>query len=226
VLTNNYQSLLMKVSLFWVVFVAAMVLFMAPAKAESASEGEEAVQETSVPKNFKYTAVECDNLTVLVRRSIQIFDAEDDSVKLSRPAIIYAETNIVQKLGSYQLDIGDKVKVPSALIKDYVESSQDLTDSQIDAWGVYAANVDWKNSTKAIMPTNVEVNEKNEIVPKEDVVIDLSDETPGDSPEDLSENDDETSPVWWLAGAGAVGLLWYVLWRRPEEESTSKSSKK
>lgn len=188
---------------------------------ESATTEEVESQESELPENFEYTAVECNNLTLLVRRSIQIYDAETEGVNLSPAAIIYAETNVTQRLGSFQLDIGDDVSVPRDLVEQYAMSSRDLTPAQVAAWDAYTANVNF-DLVDIAEPVNVTVAEDNTIVAEPD---ELSDQSPLTELEPASENDG-ASAAWWFVGIGAVLLLWYVLWRRPEEANPPRRSSK
>ena len=93
-------------------------------------------------------------------------------------------------------------------------SSQDLQDSTLAAWDEYTASVNL--DLDDVEPVNLEIADDNTIVVDSDSLADQSPLT------DLgeSENDDSTSPLWWFVGIGAVLLLWYVLWRRPEEQQT------
>ncbi len=78
------------------------------------------------------------NLTLLTRRALQIYDAQNDAVVLSPAQTIFAETSIVQRLGSRHLDIGERVKIDKDLVEDFSYKSQDLTLVHLEAWNVYA----------------------------------------------------------------------------------------
>lgn len=191
----------------------------------SAENVQTPVTPASVPESFEYVAIDCNNLTQLVRRSVQIFDAESDEVELSPAAIIFAETNIVQKMGSFQLDIGDKVSVPRDLVAQYAQMSAGLSEIQLAAWDRYAQNVNFE-LVEIAEPTNITVAPDNTITPVDEAADEeLSDESPLTELEAESEQDN-ASVIWWFVGIGAVLLLWYILWRRPEEQETPRRKSK
>ena len=66
------------------------------ADSEDAADGQESPQ---IPNNFNYIAEECNNLTLLVRKSIQIYDAQTGGNNLSPAHIVYAETKHRPKTG-------------------------------------------------------------------------------------------------------------------------------
>ncbi|MDX1766105.1 MAG: hypothetical protein R3313_04100 [Candidatus Saccharimonadales bacterium] len=179
---------------------------------EQESVSEPVAEPTaSLPESFDYVAEECNNLTLLVRKSLQIYDAQTEDVELTSAQIIYAETNVTQKMGSFMLDIGDEVSVPRELVDEFATSSQDLSPGTLAAWDSYTPTVDFELDD--IAPVNVSITEDNTIVESET----LTDQSPltelGEA-----ESDDNASPVWWFVGIGSVLLLWYVLWRRQEED--------
>lgn len=157
--------------------------------------------------NYKYTALPCDSLTKLVRRSIMIYDATNKSVALTKTRIIYVETNIVQDMGAYLLDIGDNVVISGQLIASYVDKSFNLSARQLKAWQRYVASVDFELSNIQ-QPKNLKTI-KAEIV---DFLDQVDSETKED--DDTSKNN---SPIWWYAGIGSVTVVWYLLWKREED---------
>jgi len=103
------------------------------------------------------------------------------------------------------------VSVSRDLVEEYADSSQSLSPESLAAWDTYTPTIDL--NLVDIEPANVEVADDNTIVDSQP----LTDQSPQtDSSDD--DNGDSASPVWWFVGIGAVLLLWYVLWRRQDED--------
>lgn len=153
--------------------------------------------------NYKFVAEPCDSLTKLVRRAVLIYDASNSLIKLSKARIIYIETNIVQDMGAYWLDIGDNVVVSGRAVAKYAEKAGDLTKAQIQAWQRYVPSVDF-NISSTQQPRNLEEIKEaiSDYVEQEKPVA----ETPAE----------KSSAVWWYAGVGSVAIVWYLLWKREE----------
>lgn len=216
-------NLLAKIFAVYAVVVFALVFAVAIPKDISAQEETLEVETTSVESveavaeteeevtsevTYRYVAEECDSLTKLVRRAILVYDQANDEIELSKPGIIYAETNIVQNMGAYLLDIGDEVVVNGEDVEKYALSSLDLTQDQIAAWDVYTSSVDFTIPTIQ-QPENVE-----EVV--EEIKEEIAEEN-GEAEEVVVEEDEEASAVWWFAGIGGAAVVWYLLWRRKED---------
>jgi len=160
-----------------------------------------------VATEYKFVAKPCDSLTKLVRKSILIYDEANSDIKLSQEAILYAETNIVQNMGAYLLDIGDEVAVSSQEIASFANSSQELSQSQIDAWGMYVSGVDF-DLDHTQDPFNID-----EVVA--DAVDDTTD-TPTQSDVEDIEEENSVSAFWWFGGIGSAVVIWYLLWKRED----------
>jgi hypothetical protein len=101
--------------------------------------------------NFSYVAQPGDSLSVMVRRSLQQFDQEFADVTLTPSAAIFAETAIVQRMGSPLLEIGQNVSIPRNLVVEYAAAGTKLSPEQVAAWQPYAAAADF-NVTAAPAP--------------------------------------------------------------------------
>lgn len=108
-------------------FVAAGLFFIntSSAKAESAQD------------TYQYTASSGDNLSYVVRDAINQYCNAND-VKLNAAQRMYAETNIVNDMGAYWLDVDQTVNVSKQKVKDYADSAQNLDASTQSAWQPYA----------------------------------------------------------------------------------------
>lgn len=171
--------------------------------------------DSFVPEEYEYEVKSGNNLTILVRRALQLFDQAKAEIQLSEAQMIYCETNIVQSMGAPDLIYpGDAIKVDAEQVADFAASSQDLTPAQTAAWQFYADQADFELAE--IQPANVVVNSDGSVsepAPAEDTT------TPPTT--DLGQADDQeeegTGWYWWLIGAGSAAVIWYVLWRRPED---------
>lgn len=192
-----------------------------------------AQEETPTPQdkpadsqNYDYVAKKSNNLTLLVRRSLQLYDESNDQITLSEAQIIYAETNIVRDLGSYGLDIGQMVSVPGELLAKYAQSSQSLSPSQIAAWDRYVrvAQFDLSN----IQPSNATAAKNTEESKSDQPAADdqQSSEKAADQNKNENTNKNGGADWWWYAVLAAVILsLWYWL-RDRDTKPAQKSSRK
>ena len=174
----------------------------ATGQTESKEQGTENKEQKSLP-NYKFVAEPCDSLTKLVRRAILTYDASNSLIKLTKARIIYVETNIVQDMGAYWLDIGDNVVISGQAVANYASKSRKLPRSQVLAWQRYVPSVDFSISSTQ-QPHNLkEIKEAiSDFVEQEKPVP----ETPAA----------KSSAVWWFAGVGSAALVWYLLWKRED----------
>ena len=110
---------------------------------------------------------------------------------------------------------GDSIKVDAEQVADFATSSQDLTPAQTAAWQFYADQADFE--LDEIQPANVVVNSDGSVSEPEPV-----EDTNTPPTTDLGQASDDqeeegTGWYWWLIGAGSAAVIWYVLWRRPED---------
>lgn len=102
--------------------------------------------------SYNYVARSGDNLTFMVRRSVQLY-AKAKQVKLSPATAIYCETNVVKKLGSYQIDVGQSVRIPFDTLQKYIGSGRKLSARRLLPWQAYVPNVSF--DLGALNPVNL-----------------------------------------------------------------------
>lgn len=183
------------------------------------AEGEPATEtqdQQVATQDYGYTAKKSNNLTLLVRRSLQLHDEANEQVSLSEAQIVYAETNIVRELGAFAIDVGQEVTVPADLVAKYAASSQDLSASQLKAWERYAkvATFDLSQiepSTASDKPASAD----NEDEAGDEVAQDQATEKA--KTEEAAKNNGGTDWWWFAVLAAAILVMWY--WLR-EREST------
>lgn len=103
--------------------------------------------------NYEFITPKGCSLTLLVRRSLQLFDQEQPSIELSPAAILYAETNIVKQMGERRLEVGERVSVDKKLLDEFARSSATLSPSALKRWQQYAARVTF--ALDHLQPINV-----------------------------------------------------------------------
>lgn len=114
------------------VVAGSLILNGSQAKAET----ENGVQDT-----YNYKASEGDNLSYVVRDSINQYLKANDK-KLNAAQRVYTETNIVNDMGAYWLDVNQDVQVSKAKVQEYVNSSESLDQDTQNAWQYYADETD------------------------------------------------------------------------------------
>ena len=90
----------------------------------------------SAKEDFVHQAQAGDNLTLLARRSLQLYlDAQ--AIDFSTGQLIAAETCVVKQSGSFQLEIGQQVVLSSELIETCAKSSRYLDQQAVTRWAAY-----------------------------------------------------------------------------------------
>lgn len=206
-----YKLIALLVALFLILAVAN------PAHAESINQSQVDAPQTSTPQTFEYIARRSNNLTLLVRRSLQLHDESNDQINLSEAQVIYAETNIVRQLGSFQLDVGQEVSVPIDLVKQFAQSSQSLTERETAAWNKYARRADF--SLSDIQPVNAD----DAALQTDDKSTDLSANEQQQAGQNQAQSQqgsqDGGTDWWWFASlAGVLLVLWYIFRQRNDTE--------
>lgn len=220
--TQNVRQILGQISktvLFTTILLVAFVFLgnastsaQEPEQVQSASSAETVTVDTTgdqdlkiIPDEYKFVAVAGDNMSILTRRAIDLYDQADDSIKLSKAQVIYIETNIVQSNGPRLLDIGDSFSVKRANIEKYISMAPGLSEAQLAAWNSYAQRASFELND--ITPTNVPLTDNGDL----DVSF-----TPNTSQPTVSDNASNTetgaSAYWWVVGAAAVLGLGFLLW--------------
>ena len=204
-----------------VLVILASALILSPGQAyahdgeDHGSEGETHQSTSSqvsgfIPDEYRFIVASGDNQTLLVRRSVQLYDMADDSIELTKAQAIYVETNVVRDMGARDLIYPRQIlDVMSQLIASYTDSSQELGESALAAWQVYADQADFDISQ--ISPQNVSVGDNGQVVDNHEnegePVF-----NPGEAANTVSETEDSSWSVW-LALAGTAAIVWYA-WLR------------
>jgi len=167
-----------------------------------------------IPDSYDYEVQPDSNQTLLVRRSLQLYDAADDALALNPAQTVYAETHVVRSMGSRPLiHPGDNLSILAELVGRYARSSQDLSPQALAAWQVYADSARFEISH--ISPLNVAVNDQGQVIQSGQ----LQDQTALSTAGPSNSGDEPVDSSWyiWFIAAGTAAVLWYVFWRRVEE---------
>lgn len=186
-------------TLIFLILAFCLLLAVGPSNKTHAQEASDASKPV---ETYEYTAKSGDNLTYLVRKSVQLY-AEAKNIDLNNAQKLYCETNVVQKLGSRQIDINEKISVPFAQLQKYLTTSRELSKAQQAAWQVYASNVDFE--LKNIAPTNIKEAQKTAKPNSSSTNTENKDEGT-----DKTSKKDNDSPSWveWVVvilASAAVG---------------------
>ena len=189
-------------------FVCA--LSMGSASAHSTAEATTPVTTSTAQAasdTYKFTAEKGNSLTKIVRRAIQLYQ-EDKKITLSPAAAVYGETTIVQAMGAGDLEVGQHVDVPSALLQSAVDSSKTLTAAQLSKWEQYSKNVSFDVSyIKAEKPAPVASSDAQD----EEETLSTEEANAEEDAESKNEDSKTPSAYWWFIGVGALVALYFVL---------------
>lgn len=194
----------------------------------------------STTANYEYNVAAGYNMSILARRSVQLYDETNDDLTLTNPAVIYAETNIVQELGPRHLAVGERFVVPYKMVESYAASSQQLSDRVLSLWEKYARRASF--STSHINPVSgggqSDANQDgsagddpgDENVTSEEGSADeeannngtAGEEAAGDSESDQDENG--SNLIWTILALVVLLVLWQLVNRRQDEASSDSGS--
>lgn len=182
---------------------------------EKPSEPQQQTKTVVQPTvSYVYTTPPGCSLSLLARRSLQLYDRDKTDFSLSPEQAIYAETNIAKQLGDRWLNEGEKVTIDRSLIEDFARKSQALTTEQTTVWQFYAQQADFNVSY--INPENSEQSAaKSSQQPGSDTVTNESQQKPNST----SATPKSSSPAWylWLIVGAALGGM-YLLMDRPRKK--------
>ncbi len=148
-----------------------------------------------VPDSYQYIVQPSNNMSILARRSITLYDQANDTIELTEAQVIFIETNIVQEMGPRLLDVNENFEVTKDLIEKYVAEAPGLSEATLAAWDGYAQNATFELSD--ITPTNVPLTNNGNL----DVTY-----TPTVT-QDVPDQPAETSSTpayWWIIGLAAI----------------------
>ncbi len=182
------------------------------AHAEGPKHEEKATEnQKDKPTSYTYSTPAGCSLSLLTRRSLQLFDEEKTDLTLSPAQAMYAETNIVKQLGDRWLEVGEKVTIDRALVEDYSKKGLSLTSEQTSAWQYYADQADF--NVASIKPESTAVAANTQ--PAQNTVSNESQ----DKPESKSPTPKSSSPAWylWLIVGATLGGM-YLMMDRPRKK--------
>jgi len=102
---------------------------------------------------YEYTVRPNDNLSILVRRSLQLY-AQAKGISLSPAAAMYSETLVTQRMGNPSLETNQRVQIPFNLLEEFIASSKALSEKQVAAWNSYAQSANF--DLGSVVPTNAD----------------------------------------------------------------------
>jgi hypothetical protein len=173
-------------------------------------------QQTSQPSSFHYTVKAGQNLTLLVRKSVLLYDQQRTDLSLSEPQVTFVESYVVDALGSKQVDIGDSISIETALLDTYIQKALELNAYQVSTWQPYADQSDF--DLKDIQPDSAGfVNAKDE---KTSPTIDVKNDLDTNFKNTVSKTNHSSAFWYWtLSGFGALSIAYYLLSAKPTRET-------
>lgn len=209
--------------------VAFALLLLIGTPVHAQEEQAPAQNEQKASQNYDYVAKRSNNLTLLVRRSLQLYDESNGQISLSEAQIVYAETNIVRQLGSYGLNVGQEVNVPADLVAQFATSSQNLSEAQVAAWGRYARVASFDLSH--IQPSSAVAKPGDDSKPDggdQSTDQPAGDQTDKEGAGQADDNNGDTDWWWFAILAAAILGIWYWLRDRdtkPTPKNTTRRKK-
>jgi hypothetical protein len=193
------------------VTVVAPQVALAQETPDSGAGTDQETTEQQASDDYTYDTPRGGSLSLLCRRSLQLFDEANEDVSLSKAQTIYAETNMVQDMGPRLLDVNERVVVPFRLVDRYATSSQDLPARLIALWERYARSARFELSS---IKTTTQVRAEREAA---DEKKDAANGETGagneatDAAKDTSAktNTGSSTRLWW---ALLIGAVVYAAW--------------
>lgn len=122
--------------------VLAAVLITVTMQSSPAHAAEPKKEDAKKTATYSYVAQPGDSYSKIARKAVQTYGIKNE-VDLSRSRILYAETNLTQAADSPQLIQGQKVEIPEATVKNWVDKAKDLKNDQAAKWDKYAVGVNF-----------------------------------------------------------------------------------
>lgn len=187
---------------------------------------------TAAEESYTYTVQECDTLTHLARRTIQLHDNSNNEIDLNDAAVIYAESILVTSYGARHLNVGETIAFSSSAVSSALDKASMLGTDMSAGWQAYANNVNFDTSaiTPISTPAGVEVpegpianseetnNDEDNEAQGEDEVATAPEQSATEADDSDTSSSSNTPWYWWVGGAVAVGGVWYLLWNRVEDD--------
>ena len=182
---------------------------------------EEQHSSPAVSQDYQYNTPAGCSLSLLTRRSLQLYDQGNDSVTLSEPQIIFAETNIVKRLGGRLLNIDERVTIEQALVEEFAQKSQSLSPKATVAWARYARLANFSLDYLSPISSQTDSNTDKSTPDNNDQSLDQS-SPPGQ--EDKAEDEDKLGQIRpeeikqeeqnrlyrWLIALTGIIILYYI----------------
>lgn len=185
-------------------------------QAEQQENGE--TSEVDTREGYRFTTPRGGSLSLMVRRSLQLYSDSRDT-ELSSAAAIYCETRIVNEMGGRLLEVGEEVTIPFSQLQSCIDDSKSLSDDQIAAWQRYADQANF-DAAASITPVNAEIGNEATGQEGDESVVELNEQSENAESEDISENSSENNGLawyWWVLGIAAIGAIYYFAGRRAPE---------
>ncbi len=186
-------------------FVTVVVPRVALAQETPDTAADQEATETQATDDYTYVTPRGGSLSLLCRRSLQLFDETHEDITLSKAQTIYAETNLVQEMGPRLLDVNERVVVPYRLVDRYATSSQDLSARILALWQRYASRARFELSDiKTVAQVQAAQNAADEkaaadtTTGSQDKASDAAKNTSG------PKNAGSSTRLWWALLIGAV----------------------
>ncbi|MCA9349333.1 hypothetical protein KC878_04320 [Candidatus Saccharibacteria bacterium] len=186
-------------------------LFGGRVSAQDAAAGADQPQA-----RFSYSVKAGDNLTKLVRRSIELYAGNAD-ISLSQGQAIAAETEVVQAMGAYELNIGQTVDIDEQAVMTAVESAKLLSTAAEQRWNAYGpikrnlVDISPVSAPSYVQTETSNPNTENPADTSSDNNTSSDQASTQESADDVAGTDQSAAWYWWFVGGGAIGAMWYVL---------------
>lgn len=209
----------------------AMLIVSAPhARAEGGAHDNKSETQTV---DYKYQTPSKANLTVLVRKSLLLYDQQNESISLTKAGVVYAETNIVNQIGPRQLAVNEEVIIPRDLVEEFAKKAAELTPAKQTAWQAYTTGVDFElvqistadgTSSANTSQTNVDENASPEAGGSDEA------KNASDKPADQKAKNGSTT-TWIIAVAATLAIAYYIVGggsspKKPAQKTVKKNAKK
>ena len=152
--------------------------------------------ESIAADSFLYQVNAGDNLTLLARRSIQLYASTQDS-ELSVAQVIAAETCVVQAVGAFEVWVGQQVSLGADLIKTCVETAQGLDEASQARWAKYTPiNQQLEHIGPFSVPAYIQLTQTDA---EEPIVVDDQTQV-AEIEATATETGNSGRWVWWVIG--------------------------
>jgi hypothetical protein len=195
-----------------------------PSKNAAQTE-ERQSQDRTKTGAYEFVTPKGGSLSLLTRRALQLYDQNREDIELTPAAAMYAETNIVQAMGSRLLEIGERVRIERPLLDRFTDRSQSLSRQTLAAWSNYASQADFSISNiSAVQSTEIRAETGGDGDDNKKGQTDENGDEPtaqtGSNQKSGQQNGGDEidrpriSAAWWLTGIGALAVLYYLLGNR------------